>query len=225
MHLAMILVSSLLSFIWVQATPILRQGVIEPRQKYRVLAAPVSSTSSPTVPAPMAETAVATPIIETVTTKASMERSTTSSMLASNVEVSTAPTQRPSPLPDPGDLIFRPQAVNCDRDRETKTWEVVEAISALVALGTKKRCYQIVGPRPGAFSCSRMMVYGTASVDLCAPLGYGVSCITLAEWAKNVPNSCSWKPEFFYHWRVTGGMYYPPEAYVQGVYVRIGRNG
>jgi len=222
----MILVSCLLILICVQATPILRLGSIEPRQKNRVSSVPVSSTSSPTVQTPMAEmSTVATSSIKTVTIETSVERSTTSSMLASNVEVSAAPTQDPSPVPDPSDLIFTPQAVSCDRDRETKTWEVVEAISALAALGSKKRCYQIAGARPGAFSCSRMMAYGTASVDLCAPLGYSVLCYTLAEWAKHVPNSCSWKPEFFYHWAVTGGMYYPPEGYVQGVYVRIGRNG
>lgn len=226
MHLAIILASCLLSYICVQATPILRLGGIEPRQKYHVSAVPVSSTSSPTVPTPMAETsAVATLRMKTVTTETSVKRSTTGSMLASKVAASAVPTQDPSPVPDPSDPIFSPQAVSCDRDRETKTWEVVEAISALVALGSKKRCYQIVGARPGAFSCSRMMVYGTASVDLCAPLGYSVFCYTLAEWAKHVPNSCSWKPEFFYHWAVTGGMYYPPEGYVQGVYVRIGRNG
>ncbi|KAF8438244.1 hypothetical protein BGX38DRAFT_914382 [Terfezia claveryi] len=225
MHLAMILASCFLTFVCVQATPILRLDEIEPRQKYRVSAVPVSSTASPTAPAPMAETpAMATSSNEAATTETSVERSTTRSMLASKV-VSAAPTQDPSPVPDPSDLILSPQAVNCDRNRETKTWEVIEAIRALVALGTKKRCYQIAGARPGAFSCTRMMLYGTACVDLCAPLGYSVLCYTLAEWAKNVPNSCSWKPEFFYHWAVTGGMYYPPEGYPRGIYVRIGRNG
>ncbi|KAF8416809.1 hypothetical protein EV426DRAFT_684443, partial [Tirmania nivea] len=145
MHLAMIIVSCLLSFICAQATPIL---------------SPVSSTSSPTVPTPIAATrTVATSSIETITAEISVERSTISSMLASNVEVSAVLTQDPSPVPDPSDLIITPQAVSCDRDRETKTWEVFEAIGALVALGKKKRCYQIAGPRPGAFSCSRMMIY------------------------------------------------------------------
>ena len=226
MHLAMILASCLLRSIFIQATPILRLGGVGPHQEYRVSAVPVSSTSSSTVPTPMAETStVATSNIKTIATETPVQRSTASPILVSNVEVSTAPAQDPSPVPDPGDLILNPQAVSCDRDRETKTWEVVEAIGALVALGTKKRCYQIGGARPGAFSCSRMMNYGTASVDLCAPLGYSVLCYTLAEWARNVPNSCSWKPEFFYHWAVTGGMYYPPEGYIQGIYVRIGRNG
>lgn len=226
MHLAMILVLALLSVICTQATPIPRLGGIQSRQRYRASAVPASPTSSPTVPTPMAQALTVTPSsTETVNAEPLVGKSTTKCMPPPHVEVSASPTQDVSPVPDPGGLISSAQVISCDRDRETRTWEAVGAIDALFALGKKKRCYQIAGAQTGTFSCSRMMIYGTASVDLCAPLGYSVLCYTLARWARNVPNSCAWKSEFFYHWSVTGGMYYPPEGYIQGIYVRIGRSG
>lgn len=96
------------------------------------------------------------------------------------------------------------------------------AIKAIEEL-SKKKCQQIAGVNPEEFACTRIMSYGSANIDLCAPKAFGVSCTMLASWAKQVPTACSWKAQYFFHWAVTGGMFYPPEGYTDGIYVRIGR--
>ena len=206
----MILISCLVSIPFLLANPIARVQDIEPRDKPQS-----SAAATPQTMPPGRETS-------TSSSSSPLETDSTSTMLASSSGPRSTSGQTYSVAGPAGEASSSAQVVSCDRERESKTWEVNTAIKAIEEL-SKKKCVQIAGVRAEEFSCTRLMSYGSANVDLCAPRGYGVSCPLLASWARQVPAACSWKPQFFYHWAVTGGMYYPPEGYPEGVYVRIGR--
>lgn len=220
MQLAMIFFSCLWGIHWVHATPISRSEGIEPRQKHRATSSPLFTQIPNITVTTLAETpkprTSSPPLIPTSQTSPQVVSSTT--LKSTDAPASSVPTLSPAP---PGLPIFSPQTVSCDRHRETKTWEARMAIDSLVRQ-SKKRCVQIMGVRSGEFSCTRVASFGSANIDICAPRGFSVGCGLLANWAREVPDSCAWKPEFFYHQAVTGGMFFPEET-ITGIYVRIGR--